>query len=72
MLVTVKVLGGAEHTLDVSENLLPVNYIRLLMLTKQVAPDTPVIRVKQVLAETLSQPTTSQRLIFKGKALSGT
>ncbi|XP_065910416.1 ubiquitin-like protein 4A [Dysidea avara] len=51
MLVTVKVLGGAEHTLD-------------------VAPDTPVIRVKQVLAETLDQPTASQRLIFKGKALS--
>lgn len=50
MLVTVKVLGGAEHTLD-------------------VAADTPVIRVKQVLASTINESTASQRLIFKGKAL---
>lgn len=50
MLVTIKVLGGAEHTLD-------------------VAADTPVIRVKQVLSTTINEPTTNQRLIFKGKAL---
>lgn len=36
-----------------------------------MAADTPVIRVKQVLATTINEPTGSQRLIFKGKALAG-
>lgn len=77
MLLIVKIINGAEHSLEVLHHLKFYQHLKLNLNKNKptnkpkVSPDLSVQDLKSLLSNRLSIPINQQRLMHKGKALSG-
>ena len=72
MLITVKILNGVEHALEVGILLMIWKKISVINLHDlQVHAEQSILEIKHLIFDKINIPVDQQRVMYKGKSLNG-